>query len=335
MDQKYSDTKQVLQTLIAPSVISHRTRQWTRNTQTPNRFYRNLRGNKLESLPEGLLTFNTNLEYLNLRGNKLESLPEGLLTFNTNLEYLDISYNNLVSLPEGLLSDKTNLEEVNLRGNKLESLPEGLLTFNTNLEYLNLRRNKLESLPEGLLTFNTNLEYLDIGYNNLVSLPEGLLSDNTNLEEVYVDVNPLICCLIIEFKELVSSNTQLDYAGTCTILNTTKTIRDFNKSDCIFPVDGGWSPWFNSSCSVSCGEGVRIQNRTCDNPPPSGSGQKCVGSEIEISICNLGKCPESCRHSKNGSDNKQEYDLDNRAGKKQRKMKNKKQKRRNNFKLVK
>ncbi|XP_063418218.1 coadhesin-like [Mytilus trossulus] len=94
-----------------------------------------------------------------------------------------------------------------------------------------------------------------------------------------------------DFLEWAANEPGLLYYGLCTDFNTTSELKDFETASCIISVDGGWSPWFNSSCSVSCGEGVRIRNRTCDNPPPSGSGQHCVGSETEKSICNLGKCP--------------------------------------------
>ncbi|CAC5361970.1 unnamed protein product [Mytilus coruscus] len=269
---------------------------------------------KLVSLPQSLLSTNTKLDTLSLMRNQLESLPEGLLTFNTNLQYLDLSFNKLVSLPQSLLSTNTKLDTLYLTRNQLESLPEGLLTFNTNLQYLYLSNNQIERLPEDLLTLNTILLELYLYGNNLVSLPEGLLSSNTILTRLDIRRNPLICCLMIEFKEWASNQLQLQYQGTCTILNKTININDFNTTDCIIPVDGGWSPWFNSSCSVSCGEGVKIQSRTCDNPPPSGGGLPCVGSETETSLCNLGKCPESCSHSKKGSDNKPEDDLDNKAG---------------------
>ncbi|XP_063405713.1 leucine-rich repeat-containing protein 57-like [Mytilus trossulus] len=230
----------------------------------------------------------------NLSANRIGSLPKGLFSSNVNLKELYVSNNNLVSLPDDLLSNNTNLVILELDRNNLGSLPEGLLTFNTNLEYLSLSGNNLVSLPEGLLSDKTNIRELYLSDNKFERTPEGLLTMltlNTNRLELYLDKNPLMCCLIIELKELASKKTQLEVVGECTISNTTINIRDFKTSDCILPVDGGWSSWFNSSCSVSCGEGIRIQNRTCDNPPPSGSGQNCVGSENKTSVCNLGECP--------------------------------------------
>ena len=56
-------------------------------------------------------------------------------------------------------------------------------------------------------------------------------------------------------------------------------------------VDGGWSEWCSfTRCTVSCGGGVRIRNRTCTNPPPEGDGLDCVGPSAELQICNNQSC---------------------------------------------
>ncbi|XP_045163524.2 A disintegrin and metalloproteinase with thrombospondin motifs 6-like [Mercenaria mercenaria] len=55
--------------------------------------------------------------------------------------------------------------------------------------------------------------------------------------------------------------------------------------------DGGWSQWGTwSSCSVSCGGGVRSQSRTCTNPSPSLTGKYCDGKNMQISSCNDNSC---------------------------------------------
>ncbi|PFX15307.1 SCO-spondin [Stylophora pistillata] len=40
-------------------------------------------------------------------------------------------------------------------------------------------------------------------------------------------------------------------------------------------VDGGYTDWSESKCSVTCGGGVKILTRTCNNPPPSNDGKDC------------------------------------------------------------
>ncbi|XP_053392080.1 E-selectin-like, partial [Mercenaria mercenaria] len=62
---------------------------------------------------------------------------------------------------------------------------------------------------------------------------------------------------------------------------------------CMNGVDGNWSDWSRwSKCSVTCGVGVRLRNRSCDNPPPDIHGKVCQGSYNESSYCENDKCEE-------------------------------------------
>ena len=47
-----------------------------------------------------------------------------------------------------------------------------------------------------------------------------------------------------------------------------------------FMIAGDWSTWGDwSTCSSSCGGGVRERRRVCDNPIASCGGPECVGNE--------------------------------------------------------
>ena len=60
--------------------------------------------------------------------------------------------------------------------------------------------------------------------------------------------------------------------------------------DCC-PVNGGYSPWSTwSSCSRSCGSGVRKRYRSCTAPAPSCKGKPCKGCTIDIKVCNTKPC---------------------------------------------
>ena len=51
-------------------------------------------------------------------------------------------------------------------------------------------------------------------------------------------------------------------------------------------VDGGWSVWgIWSVCSASCGEGVQVRLRHCDNPAPLFGGKRCIGMAEESIVC--------------------------------------------------
>ena len=58
-----------------------------------------------------------------------------------------------------------------------------------------------------------------------------------------------------------------------------------------FVVDGGWSSWTKGSCSKTCGGGIRIDNRTCNNPTPSCGGLRCADSSTREESCNVSCCP--------------------------------------------
>ncbi|NXN59585.1 ATS14 metalloproteinase, partial [Rynchops niger] len=55
--------------------------------------------------------------------------------------------------------------------------------------------------------------------------------------------------------------------------------------------DGSWSSWSKfSSCSRTCGGGVRSRSRSCDNPPPAYGGRHCPGATYEYQVCNAEDC---------------------------------------------
>ncbi|CAH2281689.1 SCO-spondin [Pelobates cultripes] len=58
------------------------------------------------------------------------------------------------------------------------------------------------------------------------------------------------------------------------------------------PEAGNWSEWGSwSVCTKSCGEGVRIRTRSCNNPSPLGDGDYCEGPKEDTEPCFLAKCP--------------------------------------------
>ncbi len=65
------------------------------------------------------------------------------------------------------------------------------------------------------------------------------------------------------------------------------------------PVDGHWSSWVWSSCSVSCGGGTQTATRTCTNPAPSCGGSDCSGASSTSQSCNT----QSCQYCGDGSCN--------------------------------
>ncbi|XP_072038771.1 coadhesin-like isoform X1 [Amphiura filiformis] len=58
------------------------------------------------------------------------------------------------------------------------------------------------------------------------------------------------------------------------------------------PIDGGWSSWgVWSDCSTTCGAGLQVQVRVCNNPSPQYGGQDCPGDAVRSEPCNVKACP--------------------------------------------
>ena len=57
-------------------------------------------------------------------------------------------------------------------------------------------------------------------------------------------------------------------------------------------IDGGYTDWSASECSVTCGGGIQTLTRTCTNPPPSNGGKNCsrLGPASITKDCNMNTC---------------------------------------------
>ncbi|XP_033833428.1 A disintegrin and metalloproteinase with thrombospondin motifs 15-like [Periophthalmus magnuspinnatus] len=74
------------------------------------------------------------------------------------------------------------------------------------------------------------------------------------------------------------------YRGTCGEKNNTMHIK----------VDGQWGKWGPfGDCSRTCGGGVQLAKRECNNPVPENGGKYCYGLRIKYRSCNFRSCPDS------------------------------------------
>ncbi|XP_069128273.1 SCO-spondin-like isoform X2 [Argopecten irradians] len=61
-----------------------------------------------------------------------------------------------------------------------------------------------------------------------------------------------------------------------------------NEQDC--PIDGLFNEWMEwGECSETCGDGLRLRERTCDGP--YNGGQNCTGDWSDVGPCNTRPCP--------------------------------------------
>lgn len=89
------------------------------------------------------------------------------------------------------------------------------------------------------------------------------------------------------------TNPVPQYGGrNCSHLGETKQTQPCFVMIC--PVDGNYSTWSAfSSCSKTCGGGIKTRTRKCDNPAPVGAGRDCLrfGLPVESVACNSHSCP--------------------------------------------
>ena len=57
-------------------------------------------------------------------------------------------------------------------------------------------------------------------------------------------------------------------------------------------VDGKWNSWGDfSKCSTTCGPGIKVRNRKCNDPAPKGDGSQCPNRGSESVACEKSPCP--------------------------------------------
>uniref|UniRef100_A0A8C7C0D0 Uncharacterized protein n=1 Tax=Neovison vison TaxID=452646 RepID=A0A8C7C0D0_NEOVI len=100
--------------------------------------------NELTSLSPSVLSGLGGLHELYLRGNKLKTVPPGLLRPVPQLEKLSLADNKLNELPLGLLDGLGNLDTLYLQGNWLRSIPKGFFG-NVSLIFTFLHNNPCTS----------------------------------------------------------------------------------------------------------------------------------------------------------------------------------------------
>ncbi|XP_078504179.1 A disintegrin and metalloproteinase with thrombospondin motifs 20 [Lissotriton helveticus] len=61
-------------------------------------------------------------------------------------------------------------------------------------------------------------------------------------------------------------------------------------------VDGQWGSWGSySSCTRTCGGGIKTTTRDCNQPRPRNGGKYCVGRRMKFRSCNTGSCPKNSK----------------------------------------
>ena len=133
--------------------------------------------------------FPPEIKYLSLSDNDIIAVPDGVLSYLSELLELDLSGNHILELTNGSLNGLSKLQKLNLDGNSLQSLSNSILDpVRSSLEYLDLSRNAISS---ELIIDVENLISLKLTSNQIQSLDTFDFSQLRKLEALYLDKNTI------------------------------------------------------------------------------------------------------------------------------------------------
>ncbi|CAB3998077.1 Hypothetical predicted protein [Paramuricea clavata] len=95
----------------------------------------------------------------------------------------------------------------------------------------------------------------------------------------------------VEIWRRFCNNPEPKYGGhNCSGLGNSTVFGNCSRSPC--SIDGSYDNWTASPCSATCGQGVEIWIRQCDNPPGKFGGNcSKQGPAQEIRTCKMKPCP--------------------------------------------
>ncbi|XP_069137146.1 A disintegrin and metalloproteinase with thrombospondin motifs 6-like [Argopecten irradians] len=135
-------------------------------------------------------------------------------------------------------------------------------------------------------------------------IPPGTMYDGDHQCRLVYGPDAILCedveeemCSTLWCRYKNKCTTKLEAAAEGTICGKNKWC--FN-GECVeigerpLAINGNWGEWSSwSECSRTCGAGVSIVQRHCENPPPSNGGKYCIGERKRYRICNTDPCPEN------------------------------------------
>ncbi|CAC5395389.1 unnamed protein product [Mytilus coruscus] len=241
-----------------------------------------LENNKISSIDANLLSGLTSLEDLILDNNEISSIEDGAFSDLGSLSTLSLYDNKISSIGAKLFSGLTSLKTLEISSNEITSIEDDAFPGLQSLVSLSLSSNKISRIEDGAFSDLQSLHFIAIENNNLTTVSANIFDKDIDLRALYLRDNPLICCTMADFVEWRQNQNNITSSdGTCTDFNSTTDIHSFNVSKC--RIDGGWSSWVNSTCSVTSHYLPLVE--------------KTEGSNEESLKCSLNDCPEACKES--------------------------------------
>ncbi|CAC5421170.1 unnamed protein product [Mytilus coruscus] len=258
-----------------------------------------LRYNQISIIAADTFKDIVSLVILDLSNNQISIIAADTFSDLVSLDYMDLSNNQISIIAADTFKDLVSLVTLDLSNNQISIIAADTFKDLVSLVTLSLFSNKISTLAPDTFKDLVSLESLFLNNNVLTTISANIFRTMTNISLLNMDINTLICCNMTDLIKWKASQTELnEVLGTCFDFNAITEINNFNISNCTIPVDGQWGSWSTKSCSVTCGSGTEYRYRICNNPSPSDGGKYCVGNDTELSQCNLGDCPESCKKHK-------------------------------------
>ncbi|CAB4007052.1 Tyrosine- kinase transmembrane receptor ROR2, partial [Paramuricea clavata] len=228
--------------------------------------------------------------YLNGLANSTDTFPPPELTTNADCLYLNgSSYHGNISMTASGISCQSWTEQCPHRHTMNKTYPE----LNKAKNYCRNPQNSGQRPWCFTTDRNKRWEYCDIPKCIPVDGSYGNWSLNSTCNET--------CGEGFETWTRECNNPKPKYGGkNCSHLGEPVEYRPCSAKAC--PVNGGYSNWTlidgiysnwtTSPCSATCGQGVEIRTRQCDNPPGKYGGNcSKQGPAQEIRKCEIKPCP--------------------------------------------
>ncbi|HIV16966.1 MAG TPA: NEAT domain-containing protein [Candidatus Alectryocaccobium stercorigallinarum] len=170
-----------------------------------------LTGNKIETLPEGMLDNLVNLETFYASSNLIGAIPEGFFKNNSKLTWVNMSSNLIASLDAGDLTGLTAVTELDFGNNAIRTVDANAFQGLAAVTSLALNGNQLTELPDNVFSGLDSVTFLNLDENKLVRLPSSI-GNMASLSWLTAARNQLAVVSGVDFSGL-GALSQVDFSS--------------------------------------------------------------------------------------------------------------------------
>jgi hypothetical protein len=209
---------------------------------------------------------------------RIEKMEREMIDINKKLE-------KLLKIDDD--SEKENLDVVHVLRRTISSEKLERLDFvsQVNNQMTDMKKTIEIFKTEINKTFSKGIEDISASGEDMKNGINRKLKDMQDKTEDFMDT--IVTNVSLEIAENMEQFTHLN----ADLFEVKKHVKVIERIAVNEKMDGKWSDWGEwSSCSVSCGSGNRLRERSCSNPPPSELGRQCEGNNRQTDSCVLEQC---------------------------------------------